>query len=337
MNAIETGSETRPEARRRYDHPDLRVVALRMAGHEYVVDVSLVQEIIRLTDLTLVGVAPEYVEGVVKRRGRVMPIVNLRKRLGLEAGRPTVETCAVIVNLSVGPVGFMVDSASELMRVKTYEFQAPSPVIAGIDQVYIQGVAHLDGRLLVMLDLERLLTPGEQRELGELDVGETLFSGAMAGKSPGQAQERTRLDLRRLMAFELGDELYGVSAAGVAEIREPLPLMPVPNVPSHILGLANLRGTVMPVIDLRRRFGFEAKADTPDHRLIILKGPGYAAALRVDSVYGLARLPQTDFQPAPPGVARVAPEYYSQIATLDGRMLIELNVRELLSDTALKT
>lgn len=337
--------------RRKYTQPDLRVMVFKMAEHEYVVDAALVQEIIRPTTLAHMGGAPEYVEGVVKRRGRIVPIVDLRKRLGLRVDPPTVETCTIIANLPIGLVGFIVDSVSEMMRVKTHDFEVPSPLIAGIDQVYLQGVAHLGDRLFMMLDLELLLTPGEQQELSELgtvrlatsqpEVGakpkpETLFSGQIDAEAvkAEQIQEQARTNLRRLMAFELGDELYGVSATDVSEIREPLPLMPLPNVPPHVLGLINLRGTVLPVVDLRRRFGLKLKPDGPDNRLIILKGPGYSVALWVDRVYGLARLPRADFQPAPPGVARIAPEYYEQVATLDGRMLIELNVQKLLADTA---
>jgi len=362
-----------------------------MADHEYVIDVALVQEITRPTDpsadlrtgLMHVDGAPECVEGVVKRRGRIVPVVDLRKHLGLDVGPPTAETCVIIVRLPVGPVGFLVDSASELAWVKTHDFEVPSPVIAGIDQVYIQGMAHLGDRLLVMLDLERLLTPGEQHELGELDAYDqaaasqretrghgrrpapaqgtlaTLFSGEVDAEAAEAEQEQARADpstvsgrsLRSLVTFELSGELYGVPVTDVAEIREPPAIMPLPNVEPHVLGLINLRGVVLPVIDLRRKFdlnGFvvatsvASSASTTtevvttshrDNRLIVLRGPGYPVALWVDSVRGLARLPQADFQPAPPGVARIDPEYYDQVVMLDGRMLIELDVQRLLTDT----
>jgi len=127
-----------------------------------------VEEIIRPTDLIRMDGTPESVEGLVKRRGRIVPVVDLRKRLGLPVSPFTVETCVIVIKLPFGAVGFVVDSAAELMWVNTRDFEVPSPVIVDIDQVYLQGVAHLDDRLLVMLDLEQLLTAKEQDELAEL-------------------------------------------------------------------------------------------------------------------------------------------------------------------------
>ncbi len=339
---VPPAAETGPlPLRRKYAQPDLRVLVFKMAGHEYVVDVALVQEIVQPTDLIHMDGVPGYIEGLIKRRGHVVPIVDLRKRLSLGVSPPTAETCAIVVRLSVGLVGFVVDSVSELRWVKTHDFEVPSPVIAGIDQFYLQGVAHLGHRLLVMLDLERLLTSDEQHELSQVDsTFETLFSGevdagageaapADADPSPGSEHR-----LRNLVVFELGDELYGVPATEVIEVRAPLALMPLPNVPPHVLGLINLRGVVLPVLDLRRKFGLHLKPHGPDNRLIILKGPGYSVAVWVDRVLDLARLPRADFQPAPPGVARIDPEYYDQVTTLDGRILIELNVQKLLVNGA---
>lgn len=333
----------------RESQAELRVVAFKIAGHEYAIDVGKVQEIIRPTGLAHVDGAPEYVEGVVKRRGRIVPIVDLRKRLGLALSPPGVETCAIVVSLSVGPVGFLVDSASTLMRVKTRELETPSPVLSGangkLHGAYFQGIAYLDGRSLVMLDLEQLLTPGEQRELSQVELAQpapTARAGggrdstdlAVAGGEEETAAQRADADVRRLLVFELSGELYSVPATDVAEIREPLALTPMPNVPPHVLGLVNLRGTVLPVIDLRRKFGFAAGPGGPHKRLIILKGPNYSVALLADSVRGLVRLPRVKFQAAPPGVAHIAPEYYEQVAVVDGRMLIELSVHALLADTA---
>jgi len=170
---------------------------------------------------------------------------------------------------------------------------------------------------------------------------ETLFAGQidpteLSDESEAQAM---RFNLRRLVAFNLSGELYGLSITTVAEIREILPIMPLPShrVAVHVLGLINLRGSVLPVIDLRRKFGLTLTPPHDDNRLIILKGPGYGVALWVESVHGLARLPESAFQPAPPGVARIDAEYYEQIATLDGRMLIELNTHKILAGTAAVT
>jgi purine-binding chemotaxis protein CheW len=355
MQAASPSQITAP-GRRKYAQADLRVVVFQMSGREYVADVALVQEIIQPTDLIHMDGVPEYVEGVIKRRGRIVPIVDLSKYLGLATSPPTAETCVIIAKLPVGLVGLMADSASELARVKTFDFEVPSPVIAGMNGKLrsdcVQGVAHLSERLLVMLDLERLFTPGEQLTLsgenasqlpGKDDAAvanhtpETLFSGALDAEVGQSEQRQAVTDRHSLMTFELGGELYGVPLTDVAEVREPLALMPLPHVPAHVLGLVNLRGVVLPVIDLCRKFGLAPALNGREKRLVILKGPGYPVALWVDRVCGLARLPQTDFQPAPPGVARVNPEYYEQVVRLGERILIELNVRKLLTDTAARS
>jgi purine-binding chemotaxis protein CheW len=143
-----------------------------------------------------------------------------------------------------------------------------------------------------------------------------------------------------VVVFELGGELYGVPVVDVAQVRELLPVVPLPNVSPHILGLVNLRGTILPVLDLRQRFGLDLVPDGPENRLIVLKAlqradgtEGDPVALQVDRVHSLARLPRTDVQSAPPGTGRVDLACCAQVTVLDGRLLIELDVHALLTDT----
>lgn len=320
-----------------YTTPDLRVVIFKVAAHEYAVDAALVQEVIRVDDLAHMDGMPDYVEGIVKRRGRIVPVVDLKKRLGLPPGLPTAEPCSVIMRLPPGMVGFLADAASELMWVKTYDFEVPSPLIASMFREHsaaLRGIAHLEGRLLVMLDPLQLFTDGEWQEWPQATpdtsgAPTTLYAGEMAEQADEAQTQRAR---RRLLTLDLGDELYGIEATAIAEIREVLPCTPLPNTPDYVLGLINLRGSVLPVMDLRRRFGLPCRPEGPENRLIILKGAPHMIALWVDRVHELARLSPGEFRPAPPGVARIAPEYYEQVAQLGDRMLIELNVSRLLAN-----
>ncbi|MBN2003823.1 MAG: chemotaxis protein CheW [Anaerolineae bacterium] len=343
-----------------YTTPDLRVVVFKVAAHEYAVDAALVQEVMQVSDLAHMDGMPDYVEGIVKRRGRIIPVVDIKKRLGLPSEQFAEEFslnrdknddttmrltpanfpakyCVVLVRLPPGMVGLLADAASELMWVKTYDFEVPSPLIAGMLREHsaaLRGIAHLGGRLLVMLDPLQLFSTKEWQALPAAmpDLSKapaTLYAGETEKEEDAAQTRRAR---RRLLTLDLGDELYGIEAGAVAEIREPMPYTPLPNTPDYVLGLVNLRGSVLPVIDLRRRFGLPCRPAGPENRLIILKGAPHMIALWVDKVHELARLSPGDFRPAPPGVARIAPEYYDQVAPVGKRMLIELNVPRLLAD-----
>src|SRR6185437_8246371 len=138
--------------------------------------------------------------------------------------------------------------------------------------------------------------------------------------------EQQRSEIHNLVVFELSGELYCIAIGDVAEIRRPMPIQPLPRVPRHVLGLINVRGVVIPVVDLRRRFNLPLLPEQAGTRLMVLKGPGYPVAVWADEVHGVARLSRADLQPAPAGVARIDAEYYEQVTTFNERLLIELNV-----------
>jgi purine-binding chemotaxis protein CheW len=142
-----------------------RAVIYRAGEFEFATDVAQVQEIVRPGRMMRTGILPSYVEGVIKRRGHLVPVVYLRKRLRFTIGPQTPETCVIIIKLTVGLVGFLVDSAMELRRIQPEALETPSALLARIDQIYIQAIAQSGNRLLVMLDLQRLLTEQEQNEL----------------------------------------------------------------------------------------------------------------------------------------------------------------------------
>ncbi len=148
------------------DDPLLQVVTFRIGEEEFGVNILQVQEIIRMLDITKVPKAPEFVEGVINLRGKVIPIIDLRKRFGLPFRERDKTTRIIVVELGATVVGFIVDAVSEVLRLPASTVEPPPPVVAGLDAEYISGVGKLDDRLLIMLDMNRLLSRDEQRALG---------------------------------------------------------------------------------------------------------------------------------------------------------------------------
>jgi purine-binding chemotaxis protein CheW len=143
--------------------------------------------------------------------------------------------------------------------------------------------------------------------------------------------ERARVEMRRLVTFEAGAALYGVAIADVAEVREPLPITPLPigRTPAQVLGLVSLRGTILPVVDLSKLMGFSATLEFATKPLIITKGLGWQVALLVGMVKGLVRLPVTTFQVTPANMSGA--EYCEAITQVDGHLLMQLNIQKLLN------
>ena len=142
----------------RHDSSDelLQLVSFKIGSEEFGVDILKVQEINRMLDVTKVPNAPEYVDGVINLRGKVIPIIDLRRRFGMERKEHDKNTRIVVVELSGKVVGFIVDAVSEVLRIPG-SITEPAPMTAGGRADYITGVGKLDDRLLILLDMEKVL------------------------------------------------------------------------------------------------------------------------------------------------------------------------------------
>ncbi len=158
-------NETKPDR----EAEVLQLVTFHVGDEEFGVDILRVREINRLMEITRVPHAPDFVEGVVNLRGQVVPVIDLRKRFGLAAVARDKHTRIVVVELTDKVMGFLVDSVSEVLRVPQGLVEPAPSIAGGIDSRYIQGVVKLADRLMILLDLQRLLNRGEVQELEGFD------------------------------------------------------------------------------------------------------------------------------------------------------------------------
>ncbi len=140
---------------------ELQLVSFKIGSEEFGVDILKVQEIIRMVEITQVPQAPSYVEGVINLRGRVIPIIDLRKRLNLELREMDKNTRIVVVDIGGNIMGMIVDSVSEVLRLPSKTIEPPPDLVSGIDSDHISGVAKLEDRLLIFLDLSKIVSSGE--------------------------------------------------------------------------------------------------------------------------------------------------------------------------------
>ena len=139
-----------------------QLVTFSVGEEEFGVDILKVQEIIKHVAVTRVPSAPPGVEGVINLRGRVLPVVDLRSRFGLPQEATGKETRIVVVELGeVGVVGFRVDRVREVIRLDESTVEATPELAKGVDATYIRGVARLEDRLLILVDLQRVVRDGE--------------------------------------------------------------------------------------------------------------------------------------------------------------------------------
>jgi len=152
------------------DEEILQLVTFHVGEEEFGVEILDVREINRMMEITRVPHAPDFVEGVINLRGQVIPVVDLRKRFGLGAIERDKSARIVVVELGDKVVGFLVDSVSEVLRVPRRVVEPPPAIVGGIDAEYIEAVVKLEDRLLILLELQKLLTKNETQELEGFDA-----------------------------------------------------------------------------------------------------------------------------------------------------------------------
>lgn len=153
---------------KKQDDELLQLVTFSIGEEEFGVNILKVQEIIRTTEITKVPRAPEFVEGVINLRGKVIPIIDLRRRFGLAPKAHDKNTRIIVIEINNVIVGFVVDAVSEVLRIPASTVEPPPPVVAGVESDYISGVGQLQDRLLIMLDLDKLLSSEDMEMLSAM-------------------------------------------------------------------------------------------------------------------------------------------------------------------------
>jgi purine-binding chemotaxis protein CheW len=270
------------------------LLSFDLGGQEYALPLAAVQEIIPLPgDVSEVPRPETAVLGVVTLRDRLLPLVSLRTLLGLP-DRVDREPPSKVVVLAVGGgvAGVVVDTTRDILRVDPALIDtAPVLLSRGEGDAEIASICRLDQgrRLVAVLSPERLF---------RTDLMQRLLSEQ--GDATDMATEATAMTDQQFILFRLGDQDYGLPIAAVGEVaRPPEQITRLPKAPAFIDGMINLRGEVVPVIDMRRRLDLGAMERTAMRRILVLAMAGGKTGFMVDSVSEVRKIPEAAISVAP--------------------------------------
>jgi purine-binding chemotaxis protein CheW len=145
-----------------------QLVVFELANEHYGLDISAVEGIIKMQAITKMPQAPAFVEGVTNLRGTVVPVIDLRKRFSLPVLEHTKDTRIVVVYMEKTKIGMIVDGVSEVLRIPEESIEPTPPMVSTVNTAFIRGIAKLEGRLVTLLDLTRVLSYDEQTNLTKI-------------------------------------------------------------------------------------------------------------------------------------------------------------------------
>lgn len=143
---------------RQGDNELLQLVTFMVGAEEFAIPILSVQEINRMMEITRVPKSPAFIEGVINLRGKIIPVMDLRKRFNVEPSSDLSDSRIVVVEVAHRVIGFTVDRVNEVLRIDSGIIEPPPSMVSGVDSEYVQGVGKLDDRLLILLNLDRLFS-----------------------------------------------------------------------------------------------------------------------------------------------------------------------------------
>ncbi|MDQ2681143.1 MAG: chemotaxis protein CheW [Candidatus Eremiobacteraeota bacterium] len=167
--SFESSSRSAQSENQQFSGEVVQVVSFRLGNEEYGVDISQVQEIIRMVEITHVPRAPRFMEGVINLRGQLIPIIDLRTRFSMTRQEHTKSTRIVVTEIGSKRVGMVVDAVSEVLNIPIENVEDAPEMVAGIGTEYIQGVGKVADRLIILLDLTMVISGEEKQQLNEIE------------------------------------------------------------------------------------------------------------------------------------------------------------------------
>jgi purine-binding chemotaxis protein CheW len=298
-SSMETDAQVKTEANKASD--ELHLVSFEVAQQEYAIVIDDVQEIVQVPELIVkVPHSESHVLGVMTLRNRLLPLVSLRRMFGLPNREADENSRIVVVSLGAVSVGVVMDSVNEVLRVARSDVDAMPGLLAKDGNMSeISQICRLDSgkRLVSILSVGNMFRHSAVKEaLSTVDQ----MNSKQTQVSVQTTEDGARDDEEQVVVFLLGKEEFGVPIDSVQEIvRVAEQLTHVPKAPAAVEGVINLRGAVLPVMDLRRRLGLAEVARSDQQRIMVFLIDGVRTGFIVDSVVEVLKVHKSTIEPAP--------------------------------------
>jgi len=284
------GSTTSTEDEDEDISDELQLVSFEVAEQEYAIAISDVQEIVQIpASIVHVPHSESHVLGVMTLRNRLLPLVSLRSMFELPPKEVDDQSRIVVVSTGAASVGIVMDSVNAVLRVALKDVDAmPNLLTRDSASADVSQICRLDGgkRLVSIISASSLFRHNVVKE-ALIEMEDSLVLA-----QPGEVIAVEELtDDEQMVVFRLGKEEYGAPIESVQEIvRVPEELTRVPNAPPFVEGVINLRGSVLPVVDLRRRLGLQTVCRSDQQRVMVFLIDGMRTGFIVDSVTEVLRI-----------------------------------------------
>lgn len=308
--------------------PDTRqFVTFFVGGEVFAVDMAPVQEIIRMSEVVRVPLAPPSLLGLTNLRGKVLAIISLRRIFGFADAAQDDATRAIVIDLGQ-PLGFLVDRVASVIDVEPARIEDVEQIRGTVDSELLCGVLkEIGGFAMVMvLDFARLIAQ-EFAEIAALTKVSSAAAAALTGVPAAGDDDEGESDELQLVSFSVAGQEYAIAIASVQEIVQvPERLVHVPNAPSHVLGLMSLRERLLPLVSLRSLFSLPVHELDEKSRIVVVALGRAAVGLVSDSVSEVLRVPKMAVDQMPALLAREGE--LSEIAAIcrldEGRRLVSI-------------
>lgn len=302
-------------------------LSFRVAGQLYGLPLEYIREVAPFEgDAAIVPKADEAMIGLIKLRDTVLSLMSLASLMGLEANRVDGSSRIIVIEHGGDLIGLVVDEMEIIHRLSLHAIDAvPAVLQRGRGDAQIEAIGRLaDGqRLMSILSPEKLF-------------GHRAVAQAISQNTGTKSMERTTQEegaVEQFLIFQLGEEYYGLPIGSVDEVtRVPSDVTRIPGAPSFVMGVTNLRGRAVPLIDQRSRFDMPASTQSAKARAIIVTIGTLQAGFVVDSVSEVRPVPAIDLFVAPE-FSSDQTDVFDRIAHIeaDGRMILLVDPKELLT------
>jgi purine-binding chemotaxis protein CheW len=310
-----------------------------LSGDEvFAADMSPVKEIIRVPQVVRVPMAPAALEGLANLRGKVLPIISLRRLFGFPELEHDDATRALVIDVGQ-PLGFVVDRVSSVMGVDSGHIEDVGSISTTVNTEVLSGLIKDAGghAMIMVLDFAKLI----HREFSAIAAITKNTSVASAAQAQMQNEEEDSSDELQLVSFNVEGQEYAIAIEDVQEIVQvPESVIHVPHSESHVLGVMTLRNRLLPLVRLRRIFGLPDSDLDEKSRIVVLTLNGVSVGVVVDAVSEVLRVSKSGVDPLPALLAREGnlAEVTSICRLNNGKRLVSImTARNLFDHSAIKS